>query len=181
MLLSFACASSALAAPGQRAKQPTAHKRRHMQQSRNVRSKHRRKRPAASPSASRSIVCRDHYPYRAGGRRERTEPLHLSPYGKPIAAAGPRGRGAARRLGLRRNRGREYGENRVVAGVHFPSDIERGRLSATAFSPRRHRCLAVGRNEASRGLDQIGEGHLRVGRNDEVDLPEALGACEWSS
>jgi hypothetical protein len=45
-------------------------------------------------------------------------------------------------------------------------------LSVTAFSPRRHRCLAVGRNEASHGLDQIGEGRLRVGRNDEVDHPE---------
>jgi acid phosphatase (class A) len=31
-------------------------------------------------------------------------------------------------------RGREYGENRVVAGVHFPSDIEGGRLSATAIA-----------------------------------------------
>jgi acid phosphatase (class A) len=31
-------------------------------------------------------------------------------------------------------RGREYGENRVVAGVHFPSDIEAGRLSATAIA-----------------------------------------------
>jgi len=31
-------------------------------------------------------------------------------------------------------RGREYGENRIVAGVHFPSDIEGGRLSATAIA-----------------------------------------------
>jgi acid phosphatase (class A) len=31
-------------------------------------------------------------------------------------------------------RGREYGENRVVAGVHFPTDIEGGRLSATAIA-----------------------------------------------
>ena len=31
-------------------------------------------------------------------------------------------------------RGREHGENRVVAGVHFPSDIEGGRLSATAIA-----------------------------------------------
>jgi acid phosphatase (class A) len=30
-------------------------------------------------------------------------------------------------------RGREYGQNRVVAGVHFPSDVEAGRLSATAI------------------------------------------------
>jgi acid phosphatase (class A) len=31
-------------------------------------------------------------------------------------------------------RGREYGKNRVVAGVHFPTDIEGGRLSATAIA-----------------------------------------------
>ena len=30
-------------------------------------------------------------------------------------------------------RGWEYGENRLVAGVHFPSDIESGRISATAM------------------------------------------------
>lgn len=30
-------------------------------------------------------------------------------------------------------RGREYGQNRIVAGVHFPSDVEAGRLSATAI------------------------------------------------
>ena len=30
-------------------------------------------------------------------------------------------------------RGREYGQNRVLAGVHFPSDIEAGRLAATAM------------------------------------------------
>ena len=29
-------------------------------------------------------------------------------------------------------RGWEFGENRLVAGVHFPSDIESGRISATA-------------------------------------------------
>jgi acid phosphatase (class A) len=31
-------------------------------------------------------------------------------------------------------RGREYGDNRVVAGVHYPSDVEAGRLSATAIA-----------------------------------------------
>jgi acid phosphatase (class A) len=31
-------------------------------------------------------------------------------------------------------RGREYGENRVVAGVHYPTDVEAGRLSATAIA-----------------------------------------------
>jgi acid phosphatase (class A) len=31
-------------------------------------------------------------------------------------------------------RGREYGQNRVVAGVHYPTDIEAGRLSATAIA-----------------------------------------------
>jgi acid phosphatase (class A) len=30
-------------------------------------------------------------------------------------------------------RGWEFGENRLVAGVHFPSDIESGRISATAM------------------------------------------------
>jgi acid phosphatase (class A) len=31
-------------------------------------------------------------------------------------------------------RGREYGENRVVAGVHYPTDVEAGRLSASAIA-----------------------------------------------
>jgi acid phosphatase (class A) len=31
-------------------------------------------------------------------------------------------------------RGREFGDNRVVLGVHFPSDIEAGRLAATALA-----------------------------------------------
>src|SRR3954466_14675233 len=31
-------------------------------------------------------------------------------------------------------RGREYGENRIIAGVHYPTDIEAGRLSATAIA-----------------------------------------------
>ena len=30
-------------------------------------------------------------------------------------------------------RGREYGQNRVLAGVHFPSDVEAGRIAATAM------------------------------------------------
>lgn len=31
-------------------------------------------------------------------------------------------------------RGRRYGEHRVVGGVHFPSDVEAGRLAATAIA-----------------------------------------------
>jgi acid phosphatase (class A) len=31
-------------------------------------------------------------------------------------------------------RGREYGQNRVLAGVHFPTDIEAGRIGATAMA-----------------------------------------------
>ena len=31
-------------------------------------------------------------------------------------------------------RGREYGENRVLAGDHFPTDIEAGRIAATAMA-----------------------------------------------
>ena len=30
-------------------------------------------------------------------------------------------------------RAAEYGENRVILGVHFPSDIEAGRMNATAM------------------------------------------------
>lgn len=30
-------------------------------------------------------------------------------------------------------RGWEYGENRLIAGVHFPSDVESGRINATAM------------------------------------------------
>ena len=31
-------------------------------------------------------------------------------------------------------RGAEYGLNRVLAGVHFPSDVEAGRISATVIA-----------------------------------------------
>src|ERR1700730_17146968 len=31
-------------------------------------------------------------------------------------------------------RGREYGQNRVIAGAHFPTDIEAGRIAATAMA-----------------------------------------------
>jgi acid phosphatase (class A) len=31
-------------------------------------------------------------------------------------------------------RGRAYGENRVVAGLHYPTDVEAGRLAATAIA-----------------------------------------------
>jgi acid phosphatase (class A) len=31
-------------------------------------------------------------------------------------------------------RGREYGQDRVLAGGHFPSDIEAGRIAATAMA-----------------------------------------------
>jgi acid phosphatase (class A) len=31
-------------------------------------------------------------------------------------------------------RGREYGQNRVIAGGHFPTDIEAGRIAATAMA-----------------------------------------------
>ncbi len=31
-------------------------------------------------------------------------------------------------------RGREYGENRVIAGVHYPTDVEAGRISATVIA-----------------------------------------------
>ena len=31
-------------------------------------------------------------------------------------------------------RGREYGQNRVLAGVHFPTDIEAGRIAATVMA-----------------------------------------------
>ena len=28
----------------------------------------------------------------------------------------------------------DYGRNRVIAGVHYPSDVESGRLAATVFA-----------------------------------------------
>ena len=31
-------------------------------------------------------------------------------------------------------RGREYGDNRVLAGVHYPTDVEAGRMGATAIA-----------------------------------------------
>ncbi len=31
-------------------------------------------------------------------------------------------------------RGRQYGENRIVAGVHYPSDVESGRISASVIA-----------------------------------------------
>ena len=40
-------------------------------------------------------------------------------------------------------RGWEYGENRLVAGVHFPSDIESGRIAATAVTTRPARAISA--------------------------------------
>ena len=40
------------------------------------------------------------------------------------------------------SRGREYGQNRILAGVHFPTDIEAGRIAATAMA------VALMQNEA---------------------------------
>jgi acid phosphatase (class A) len=31
-------------------------------------------------------------------------------------------------------RGREFGDDRVILGVHFPSDVEAGRFAATALA-----------------------------------------------
>jgi acid phosphatase (class A) len=52
-------------------------------------------------------------------------------------------------------RGREYGENRVLAGVHFPSDVEAGRLSATAIM------TALMQNESFRRDFAAARGELR--------------------
>ena len=35
-------------------------------------------------------------------------------------------------------RGRDYGDSRVICGYHFPSDIESGRLLAAAVIARMH-------------------------------------------
>lgn len=54
-------------------------------------------------------------------------------------------------------RGREYGESRVICGMHFPSDIEAGRTVATAVaarlaaSPEFRRDLACAREEVAGG------------------------------
>jgi len=52
-------------------------------------------------------------------------------------------------------RGREYGENRVVAGVHFPSDVEAGRLGATAIM------AALMQNESFRRDFAVARSELR--------------------
>jgi acid phosphatase (class A) len=55
-------------------------------------------------------------------------------------------------------RGREYGNNRVVIGVHYPSDVEAGRLAATAIatglmqSPGYRRDFAEAKSELRRVL-----------------------------
>ena len=56
-------------------------------------------------------------------------------------------------------RAAEYANNRVVAGVHYPSDIEGGRLTATAFaaalfaSPAFQSDLAAARAELRQALN----------------------------
>jgi acid phosphatase (class A) len=60
-------------------------------------------------------------------------------------------------------RGDEYGRNRVIAGVHYPSDVESGRLAATIFaaflfanpSYERERAAVAKELRAALGLPQL--------------------------
>jgi acid phosphatase (class A) len=53
-------------------------------------------------------------------------------------------------------RGREYGDSRVICGVHFPSDVDAGRVLAAGVVARLHadadfrRALDAARRELSR-------------------------------
>ena len=63
------------------------------------------------------------------------------------------------RRGQLMTRAEEFANNRVVAGVHYPSDIEAGRMAATAFaaalfaSPAFQSDLAAAKAELRRALD----------------------------
>lgn len=56
------------------------------------------------------------------------------------------------------DRGRRYGENRVVAGLHYPTDVEAGRLAATAIAaalfqdPEFRRDFAAAKSEVRAAL-----------------------------
>jgi acid phosphatase (class A) len=52
-------------------------------------------------------------------------------------------------------RGREYGDNRVIAGVHFPTDVEAGRIAATVIA------AALMRSPAFRSEFETAKAELR--------------------
>lgn len=66
-------------------------------------------------------------------------------------------------------RGYEYGTNRVITGVHFPSDLEAGRMAATAIA------AALMQSEQFRSELEIAKEELRKGLGLTVSAASSAG------
>ncbi len=66
-------------------------------------------------------------------------------------------------------RGHEYGTNRLVNGVHFPTDIEAGRLAATAIA------AALLQSEQFRSELEVAKAELRQGLGLPVNAASSAG------